>query len=90
MSTFYELLLMKHGDDTAKVKCIIEHLKLDTEFVERYNFISTMELEMMLSDAASRCSHSIFASPLILAVIVSIVILVTAVFAILIGRLVKK
>jgi hypothetical protein len=90
MSTFTELLFKEYGSDAAKVKCIVAYLKLDTEFVERFNYIANEELQIMLDDAANHCSYSIITTPLVLGVIVSIVSLVVVIISVLIGRVVRK
>lgn len=73
--TFNDFLLETFNNDLQKVNCILNYLKHETDFVERYNSMDAPEFNLFIDDANSFCVNSVITSPLGIAVIVSVIIL---------------
>lgn len=73
--TFNDFLLENFNNDIKKVNCILDYLKKETDFVERYNSLHPAEFDLYISEADSHCVNSVITSPLGVASIVSVTVL---------------
>lgn len=90
MATFYQFLMNVYGNNTGKVECILGYLKSETDFVERYSTMDNAELAFFIENASSNCENSALLTPLGIAIILSAIFLVVAIFWIIFCTIFKK
>lgn len=73
--TFNDFLLETFNNDLRKVNCVLDYLKHETDFIERFNSMHAAEFDLYISEADSQCVSSALTSPLGVAAIVSVTVL---------------